>query len=402
VRDVPDTTGRPLRIGLNLVFMGARAGGVGRYASELPGALLSAEPETELHVFVSSDAPPSLYEEPWAGSVRWAKVPVGIGDPLLPLLAQFAALPVLARARRLDVLHSPANTGPVLTPGLASVVSLHDLIWLHRPDEWEPSRRVQLQMRALVRHCVRHADRLFAGTRTAAEDLVDTLGVERARIEVTPHGVRVPGGARSLSLDALRARLQLGSSRIVLCVAQKRPYKNLQALVHALEGLDDDVVLVLPGAPTAHERELRELARELGVEARVRFPSWVTEEELDGLYALAEVFVLPSLIEGFGIPVIEAMARGVPVACANVSALPEVAGDAALLFDPQRQEQVTAAIRRILDDRALAAALAVSGRERAAEFTWLRTGQASLAGYRRAIAARATHPGAVSVPGALS
>src|SRR5271155_1833644 len=133
-------TGRPLRIGLNLVFMGERAGGVGRYASELPGALLAAEPETELHVFVSSDAPPSLYEESWAGSVRWVKVPVGFGDPLLPLLAQFAALPVLARARRLDVLHSPANTGPVLTPGLASVVSLHDLIWLHRPDEWEPSR----------------------------------------------------------------------------------------------------------------------------------------------------------------------------------------------------------------------------------------------------------------------
>jgi glycosyltransferase involved in cell wall biosynthesis len=395
-------TVRPLRIGLNLVFMGEHAGGVGRYASELPGALLAAEPETELHVFVSSDAPTSLYEQPWAGSVRWVKVPVRLGGRVLPLLAQFAALPALARARRLEVLHSPANTGPVLTPGLASVVSLHDLIWLHRPDEWEPSRRAQLQMRTLVRHCVRHADRLFAGSRTAAEDLAETLGVERARIEVTAHGVRVPGGARSLSQDALRARLQLGSSRVVLCVAQKRPYKNLQALIRALGDLDDDVVLVLPGSPTAHERELRELAQELGVSERVRFPSWVSEEELNGLYALADVFVLPSLIEGFGIPIIEAMARGVPVACAGVSALPEVAGDAALLFDPERQEQVTAAIRRILDDRALATSLAASGRERAAEFTWLRTGQASLAGYRRAMAARATHPGAVSVPGALS
>jgi glycosyltransferase involved in cell wall biosynthesis len=171
-------------------------------------------------------------------------------------------------------------------------------------------------------------------------------------------------------------------------VAQKHPYKNLHRLVRALPALDDDVVLVLPGFSTAHEQELRTLAHELGVAERVRLPAWLSDGSLAGLYALSSAFVLPSLVEGFGLPVLEAMLRDVPVACSRSSSLPEVAGDAALLFDPERQEEVTAAIRRLLEDRVLAARLVERGRERAASFTWERTGAASLAGYRRAIAQR--------------
>ena len=381
---------RPLRVGLNLLFMGERAGGAGRYATELPGALLAAEPATEIHVFVTRGAPADLRREPWADGVRWVTLPLALGGSPAHLLAQFAGLPLLARARRLDVLHSPANTGPVLTPGLASVVSLLDLIWLHRGPEWEPDARARERMRTLVRHCVRHADRVFAISDAAAEDFVRTLGVPRARIDVTPLGIRAPAGAPSGAERQLRARLGLeGGERVVLCVAQKRPYKNLGRLVRALAELDAGVVLVLPGSPTAYEGELRALAEELGVAGRVRFPDWLSDEELAALYGLSSLFVLPSLIEGFGIPVLEAMAHGVPVACSNVSALPEVAGDAALLFDPERQEEVTGAIRRLLEDRALAARLIERGHERVASFTWERTGAASLAGYRRALAQRA-------------
>jgi glycosyltransferase involved in cell wall biosynthesis len=107
------------------------------------------------------------------------------------------------------------------------------------------------------------------------------------------------------------------------------------------------------------------------------------------MYACAEVFVLPSLIEGFGLPVIEAMLRGTPVACSNIPALAEVAGDAALTFDPHRQEEVTVAIGRLLDDRPLAGRLAERGLARAAEFTWRRTAEVTLQGYRRAMASNA-------------
>jgi glycosyltransferase involved in cell wall biosynthesis len=384
-RDVMD---RPLRVGLNLLFLGDRAGGAGRYAMELPGALLAAEPKTEVHVFVSRDAPKQLREASWASDVRWTTLPTRVAGPPLHVPVQFAGLPPIALARGLDVLHSPANTGPVITPGLASVISLLDLIWLHRAAEWEASPRVHRRMRMLVNHCVRHADRVFAISNAAAEDFVRTLGVPRERIDVTPLGVRPPSTARPTPQEELRTRLDLGQACVVLCVAQKRPYKNLQSLVRALTELDENVVLVLPGSPTAYEAELRALADELGVARRVRFPEWLSDTELDGLYALASAFVLPSLIEGFGLPVLEAMARGVPVACSNVSALPEVVGEAALLFEPQRQDEVTAAIRRLLDDRGLADRLVARGHERVKAFTWQRTGAASLAGYRRAIGAR--------------
>jgi glycosyltransferase involved in cell wall biosynthesis len=377
-----------LRVGLNLIFLEHRLGGCGRYATELPGALLVAEPETEVHVFVSRDAPAELRSEPWAASVRWVTLPVRIGGPPIHALAQFAALPALARARRLDVLHSPANWGPVVTPGLASVITLHDLIWLHRAKEWSPSVRVRRQMPILVGHSVRRATRLLAISHATAEDIVHTLGVRRERIDVTPNGVRAPSDAPSIPEAELRARFQLGAARVVLSVAQKRPYKNLHSVVRALPELDEDVLLVLPGAPTAYERELRMVAEDLGVASRVRFPDWVSEEELDGLYALSRAFVLPSLIEGFGLPVLEAMARGVPVACSNIAALSEVAGDAALLFDPQSQDDVTVAVRRVLEDRTFAERLARRGHERVKEFTWERTGTSTLAGYRRAIATR--------------
>jgi glycosyltransferase involved in cell wall biosynthesis len=378
----------PLRVGLNLIFLGERAGGAGRYARELPGALLEVEPATEIELFVSRDAPASLREQPWAKDVRWTTLPIRLNGSPANVPVEYLALPALAAAHRLDVLHSPANTGPTRTPRVASVVSLLDLIWLHRPEEWEASPRVHRTMRRRVARAVAGADRIFAISQAASEDIQNTLGVPTERIDVTPLGTRV-ADVPPMSPEELRAWLDLGDARVVLCVAQKRPYKNLRCLIGALPALDPDVVLVLPGSPTPYERELRAYARELGVSERVRFPEWLSEEQVEGLYACAEVFVLPSLIEGFGLPVIEAMLRGAPVACSDIPTLAEVAGDAALTFDPHSQEQVTAAIGRLLDDRALAHRLAERGRARAAEFTWRRTAKATLEGYRRAIAADA-------------
>ncbi len=379
----------PLRVGLNLIFLGERAGGAGRYARELPGALLEVEPATEIELFVSRDAPADLREEPWAKNVRFTTVPISLRGPPTHVPAEYIALPMLAAASRLDVLHSPANTGPTFTPGVASVISLLDLIWLHRPEEWEASPRVHRTMRRRVARAVAGADRILAISEAASEDIQKTLGVSGERIEVTPLGTRA-ANVRPMPPGELRDWLALGDARVLLCMAQKRPYKNLRLLIGALPTLDPDVVLVLPGSPTPYEDELRDCASELGVSERVRFPEWLSDEQVEGMYACAEVFVLPSLIEGFGLPVIEAMLRGVPVACSNIPALAEVAGDAALTFDPHNQQQVTAAIRRLLDDRPFARGLAERGTARAAEFTWRHTAEATLAGYRRAIASKGT------------
>jgi glycosyltransferase involved in cell wall biosynthesis len=378
---------RPLRVGLNFIFLQQASGGVGRYARELPGALLAVEPNTEIHVFVSRDAPPDLSEEPWAQAVRWVRCPVGLQGQRAHLLFEFAALPMLAATRRVDVLHSLANLGPGITPGLASVVSLLDVIWMRPPEDWGGSIEGQRSLRRMVEHSVRHANRVFAISHAGAQEIARALPVPSERLHVTPLGVRKQSTVPA-DEHAVREELSLGEARVVLCVAQKRPYKNLHRLVRALPALPADVVLVLPGAPTSHEQELRALASELGVGDRIRFPQWLSEANLEALYALSSVFVLPSLVEGFGLPILEAMQRELPVACANTSALGEVAGDAALLFDPHSQVEIDAAIRRLLDDEGLAQDLRVRGRERAGSFTWERTGAATLAGYRAALAER--------------
>ena len=149
----------------------------------------------------------------------------------------------------------------------------------------------------------------------------------------------------------MRARFELGERRVVLSLSAKRPHKNLLALIGALARIpaEDRPVLVMPGYPTAHEAELRGRAGALGVAGDVRFPAWMSNAELEGLWSIARAFVFPSLYEGFGLPVLEAMARGVPVACSNASSLPEVAGDAALLFDPHEEAAIATALQRLLE-----------------------------------------------------
>jgi len=194
---------------------------------------------------------------------------------------------------------------------------------------------------------------------------------------------------RADEADAVRRRLNLGPEPVVLSVAGKRPHKNLHGLIRAWALLPAPrPLLVLPGSANAYEVQLRALAGELGVQESIGFLGWVADEDLDDLYAIARCVVLASFEEGFGLPVLEAMARDVPVACSDVGALSEVAGDAALLFDPHSPATIAVAVARILAEPELAADLVARGRERCRQFTWRRTAEATLGSYRRALAAR--------------
>ena len=143
----------------------------------------------------------------------------------------------------------------------------------------------------------------------------------------------------------------------------------------------------MPGYETGYDDELERMADRLDIKERLRRPGWVDEETLDGLYRAADCFVFPSLAEGFGLPVLEAMLRGAPVACSNVTSLPEVAGDAALLFDPLDVDAIAVSVRRILEDPELAERLRVAGRERARRFTWEESARLTLACYRKTLEA---------------
>jgi glycosyltransferase involved in cell wall biosynthesis len=375
---------RPLRIGLNLVPIEEGGGGIARYSVELAAALARRD-DVELHLFTGLNAPRPLRSADWLDAVRLTRLPVRVGSPPLHLVAQLGVLPPVALARRLDLVHSPANGGPVKVPGVKWMVTLHDTIWLRAPEQWSTPQHVRAMHRFAI-PTVKRADRVITDSEDAARDLHDLLGIPTERIDPIHLGVRLDPSAAATPEPELRGRLGLHADPVILCVAQKRPYKNQEALVRALadERLPS-ARLVLPGAPTAYEEELRALAVELGVEERVHLPAWLQEADLEGLYRLARCVALPSRLEGFGLPVLEAMVRGVPVACSDRTALREVSGDAALQFDPDDGEAVTAAVARLVTDESLRRELAARGRERAARFTWEATAEATVASYRRTL-----------------
>jgi glycosyltransferase involved in cell wall biosynthesis len=196
---------------------------------------------------------------------------------------------------------------------------------------------------------------------------------------------------RPTDAPELRAQLGLGDRPVVLCPGARRPHKNAVAVLEALALLNpaERPIAVVTGYATSYDDELRTRAAALGLTDDLVLPAWLAPAALEGLYALAGVVAVPSRYEGFGLPVLEAMLRGVPVVSSNCASLPEVAGGAAILVDPDDHRALADALRRVLTDPAEAQRLSAAGRVRAGEFAWERTAELTAASYRRALEPRA-------------
>lgn len=392
-------------VGINLIYLvPGETGGMETFARELIPALVRAAPGLRFTAFVNREAA-AARGAPWGELVPAVTVPVNARRREQWVLGEQLLLPRLAARHRVELLHSLASTSPARGGG-TRVVTVHDLIYARFPEAHQGLR--DRGLRVVVPLGLRRAQRILAISESTREDLVELLGIAPARIDVVPQGTTAAPPAAPPAPARVRARFGLGGRRVILSLSAKRPHKNLLALVAALARIAPArrPLLVLPGYPTWHEAELRGHAERLGLADDVRFEGWLGDSELAGLWAVADAFVYPSLYEGFGLPVLEAMARGVPVACADASSLPEVAGDAALLFDPRSEEQIAGAIERLLDDPQLAARLAARGRRRAQQFTWERTARLTLAGYARALGLSEAPPswtgGAPAEPDALA
>jgi glycosyltransferase involved in cell wall biosynthesis len=362
------------RVGLNLLYLApGDTGGTETYARGLVPRLPESWPEAEWVVFAGAEL---AGEQPLADGVRVVRLPVSSRTRVRRSAVEQTLLAGAIVRAQLDLLHSLGTTTPLLAPG-PQVVTIHDVIYKRYPDA-HPGVLTR-GMEVLVPAAARRAQRIIVPSEAVAEDLDSYLGVGREKVDVVPEGPGAEPAAAPPAEDDLRGRLGLPGGPLVLAVSARRPHKNLSRLIEAMRGVD--ATLVLPGYPTAFDEELK--AEAAG--APVVFAGWVSGGDLEGLYAAATCMVFPSLAEGFGLPVLEAMLRGVPVACSSTTALGEVAGDAALVFDPESVDAIRSAIRTLLGDPAERTRLIDRGRARAAQFSWAAAAEGTVASYRRAL-----------------
>ena len=368
-------------VGFNALFLDPGvSGGSETYLRQLVPAIAARAPQLRLEVATTRRGAASLLAGGWGDFARVHALAVDEGERIRHLWCEQARLPALARRRGWDVLHSLANLAPVF-PRVPAVVTLLDLLFLrHRTM----SRLTTTAMRWTVLPAARRADALIAISAAARDEMCAIAGFRPGDFMVVPLGAgRTTDGAPAPAPAAeLRARLDLGDARVVLCVAAKRPHKNQALLVRAAALLPGDAVVVLVGHPEGYDAQLRALAAQLGVQERVRFVDYAEDADLEGLWRLAACAAFPTLAEGFGLPVLEAMARGVPVAASDLPVLHEVGGDVPHWFDPRDPGAAATAIERAMADEGAAAA----GRAQAQRFSWDATARATIGVYERVVA----------------
>lgn len=288
-------------------------------------------------------------------------------------VAEQLRLPAQLRRLGATVYHSPYYRMPY-RPGCPSVVTVHDLIPMRYPDYYSAAARLIFAL--TVRLAVRAARRVVAVSQAGANDLQELLELPHERLATVPEApdpIFKPQPAEAVA--RVRARYEL-PAEYLLYFGSNKPHKNLPRLVRAFAQLAPtagQAPLIIAGHWDKRYPQARQAAEALS--ASVKFIGPVAQADLPALYAGATLFAFPSMYEGFGLPPLEAMACGVPVACSNTSSLPEVVGEAALTFDPLDEAAMTAALAQGLNDAALRDDLRSRGLARAAQFTWARAAQ---------------------------
>lgn len=286
------------------------------------------------------------------------------------------SVPLALRRVRADVFHAPHYVVSPLTR-TPYVVTIHDCIHLRFP-EYLPNRFALTYATRVMRTAARRARRVLTVSEASKRDILHYLRVPAAKVEVIYNGLdeRLATPPAPGDIEHVRQRFQL-TSPYVLYAGNIKPHKNVDRVIEAFAGLRregfDHVKLLIIGDDVSKYKSLRRLVHRYHLHQQVRFLGFVPDATLAILYRLASAFVFPSLYEGFGLPALEAMALGAPVITSDVSSLPEVVGDAALLIDPLDAASITQALARVLSEPDLRAEMIRRGHERLKTFSWARS-----------------------------
>ena len=359
-------------------------GGIGTYIRNLAPAMASRDPSLQLALFHSRFTSPAVSER-WMRDHWVEELPMTIKTlyPRWNLMGR-PALP--ASLRSAEILHATNHVAvPPAGDGQRLVVTVHDLAFDRFPSLFPRTWRTLYRLG--LRAAVKRADAILTPSRNTAEDVLSRTAVDPGKLHVVPLAASLPTG--ELDAEEVLARLKVPSP-YVLFVGTLEPRKNLVRLVRAYRrvaanGFPHALVLAGP-LGWNHESLMRELALQGPGEIAMTGP--LSGEELDAVYRAADVFAYPSMYEGFGLPVVEAMSRGVPTVASTTSAVPEVAGDAAIGVNPRSVREIAQAIESLLADVDLADKMAARGRARAERFSWDETARLTLDVYERVLGAK--------------
>lgn len=359
---------RPLRIGVNALYLiPGGVGGTEIYLRGLLRALAELDTVNCYTVFTNRETGADLAP----ASQNFTVAPQAVRAVSRParIVWEQTLLPLAAARLGLDVMLNPGFTAPLFSP-CPQVTVFHDLQHKRHPENF---RWFDLPFWEFFLFWSAHVStRLLADSEATAQDLLKFYRLPKSKVRVVRLGV-------DHEFFDLQSRRR--PEPFLLAVSTLHPHKNLDGLLRAFaefRRLQPDFRLVVCGMHGFNSGPLHELRESLGLRDTVDFPGWIPREELHRLYARAWGFVYPSLFEGFGLPVLEALAAGVPCACSAIEPLSSIAGDAALLFDPRDQAAMVDALRRITCDEPLRGRLAEAGPRQAARFSWRATAEATL------------------------
>jgi glycosyltransferase involved in cell wall biosynthesis len=372
-----------VRVGLIAYLLHAgrdyRAAGVSTYIRELTDELSRVGSLHEFIIFTGPDAPDTR-------GMKRAVSPLPTQNPLVRIAWEQVALPVEALHHRLDLYHGLVNAVPLAAP-VPRVVTVHDLAFLTHPERFHPAKARYLRL--VVAASARAAGHLIAVSESTRRDLIEHLGVDETRVSVIYPGVH--GRFRPLPQEEVTAFREgrFGGRPYLLHVGTLEPRKNIDILIRAFSHVRRDLglphVLAFLGARGWMYQPLFDLVDELALNDHVRFMDYVPPDDLPLWYNGADLFAFPSAYEGFGLPLIEAMACGVPTVTSASSSLQEVAGNASLIVEPGSVESLRSAIARVLESPELASGLRTRSLARAACFSWRRAALETVAVYDRVL-----------------
>jgi glycosyltransferase involved in cell wall biosynthesis len=365
-----------MRVAISTLAMRRELYGVGNYVKNLVLSLSKLDQDNEYLLFASEQNAHHLRDLGSNFRIEYAP-----GNRFLRLPWEQIELPMRLKQERIDVYHGPTFVAPFVKT-CRQIVSILDMTFHLTPEKHSVPKRVYF--RTMIPRMVRRSDKVIAISESTKRDLIDLLAIKEEKICVTHLGVdkRFQPVTQEQELARVRQKYSL-PSKYILFVGLIEPRKNLEALVDAYhaDSLHTEFDLVLAGNRGWGYTSLLEKIANSRVRNRIRMPGYVADSDLPALFSMAVAFVYPSVYEGFGLPVLEAMACGTPVITSQVSSLPEVAGDAAILVDPSDPKALASALQNVLGEDHLRKSLSERGIQRARLFTWEKTAQKTLEVY---------------------